>query len=309
MKLERCDDEVHHDLDATGRNMILNRATYKRTIITIIITITITIISPLTDETDVLLHTRLSTHASPRCLALSCLSILWCCRSNYYVVALTYQCNRRCPPYLIVCIGYNAESHGQTISDSITCQWHGGVPRDPQDSRSCTTRTHLSCVPIRQAKQLHRDFHLNVWIRFSTYLPPVFMPRTNIAFVGSTRDLNSLNLTGKPMLLINTQLSFTFTAVAVAIVMQISALLVPSLVLDPVAKRCWRSFSLEISQWVPRHEKSPRCLLGTPPRMASWPNQIWPLPSIMNTLFCLLFRVYASVIPLIQLMLVRWIHF
>ena len=80
----------------------------------------------------------------------------------------------------------------------------------------CTTRTHLSCVPIREAKQLHRDFHLNAWIRFSIYLPQVFMPRTNIAFVGSTRYLNSLNLNEKPMLLINTQLSFTITAVAVA---------------------------------------------------------------------------------------------
>ena len=193
--------------------------------------ITITIISPLTDETEVLLHARLSTQLSPRCLAWSYSSILWCCRSNYYVVALTYEPNRRCPPCLIVCIGYSAESHGQTISASTTCQWHGGVPWDPQDSRPCTTRTHLSCVPITEAKQLHRDFHLNAWIRFSIYLPPVFMPRTNniIAFVVSTRYLNSLNLIGKPMLLINTQLSFTITAVAVAILMWISALHVPSL--------------------------------------------------------------------------------
>ena len=147
-------------------------------------------------------------------LAWSCLSILWCFRSNYYVAALTYEHNRRCPPCLIVCIGYSAESHGQTISPSITCQWHGGVPWDPQDSRPCTTRSHLSCVPIREAKQLHREFHLNAWIRFSVYLPPVFMPRTNIAFVGSTRYLNILNLIWKPMLL-----SFTITAVAVAILM------------------------------------------------------------------------------------------
>ena len=55
------------------------------------------------------------------------------------------------------------------------------------------------------------------------------MPRTNIAFVGSTRYLNSLNLIGKPMLLIDTQLSFIITAVAVAILMWISALPVPSL--------------------------------------------------------------------------------
>ncbi len=34
--------------------------------------------------------------------------------SNYYVVAITYERNRRCPPCLIVCIGYSAESHGQT---------------------------------------------------------------------------------------------------------------------------------------------------------------------------------------------------
>ena len=79
--------------------------------------------------------------------------------------------------------------------------------------------THLSCVPIRKAKQLHRDFHLNAWILFSVYLPPVFMPRTNIAFVGSTRYLNSLNLIWKLMLLVNTQLCFTITAVAVAILM------------------------------------------------------------------------------------------
>ena len=62
MKLEERDDEVHHGLDASGRNMILNRATYTCTIITI----TITIITPLTDETEVLLHARLSTQPSPR---------------------------------------------------------------------------------------------------------------------------------------------------------------------------------------------------------------------------------------------------
>ena len=33
-------------------------------------------------------------------------------------------------------------------------------------------------------------------------------------------------------------------------------------------KRCWRSFSLEMSHWVPRHEKSPRCLLTTAPQIA-----------------------------------------
>ena len=113
MKLEEREDEVHHGLDASGRNMILNRATYTCTIITII--------SPLTDETEFLLHVRLSIQPSPRCLAWSCLSILWCCRSNYYVAALTYERNRRCLPCLIVCIGYSAESHGQTISASITC--------------------------------------------------------------------------------------------------------------------------------------------------------------------------------------------
>ena len=64
MKLEERDDEVHHGLDASGRNMILNRATYTCTIITIIITITI--ITPLTDETEFLLHVRLSTQPSPR---------------------------------------------------------------------------------------------------------------------------------------------------------------------------------------------------------------------------------------------------
>ena len=114
---------------------------------------------------------------------------------------------------------YSAVSRVHTISASIACQWHGGVPWDRQDSRPCTTRTHLSCVPIREAKQLHRDFHLNAWIRVSIYMPPMFMPRTNIAFAGSTRALNSLNLIGKPMMLINTQLSFTITAMAVAILM------------------------------------------------------------------------------------------
>ena len=111
MKLEER-DEVHHGVDASGRNMILNRATYTCTIITI------TIISPLTDETEVLLHARLSTQPSPRCLAWSYLSILWYCSSNYYVVALTYVRNRRCSLCWIVCIGYSAESHGQTISAS-----------------------------------------------------------------------------------------------------------------------------------------------------------------------------------------------
>ena len=69
MKLEERDGEVHHGVDASGRNMILNRATYTCTIITII--------SPLTDETEVLLHARLSTQPSPRCLAWSYLSILY----------------------------------------------------------------------------------------------------------------------------------------------------------------------------------------------------------------------------------------
>ena len=196
--------------------MILNRATYTCTIITIIITITI--ITPLTDETEFLLHVRLSTQHSPRRPGMGMFvhSMVFsvqflCCRPH-----LRTQ-SKVPPPCLIVCIGYSAESHGQTIS--ITCQWHGGVPWDRQDSRPCTTRTHLPCVPITEAKQLHRDFHLNAWTRFSVYLPPVFMHRTNIAFVGSTRYLNSLNLIWKPMLLVNTQLSFTITAVAVAILM------------------------------------------------------------------------------------------
>ena len=36
MKLEERDDGVHHCLEARGRNMILKRATYKYTVITII---------------------------------------------------------------------------------------------------------------------------------------------------------------------------------------------------------------------------------------------------------------------------------
>ena len=84
---------IHH-------KQILKRATYKCTVITII--------SPLTEEDEVRLHARLSTQPSPRCLALSCLSIIWCCRPSSDVVALTYEHNRWCPPCLIVCIGYNA---------------------------------------------------------------------------------------------------------------------------------------------------------------------------------------------------------
>ena len=105
MKLEERDDEVHHGLDASGRNMIVNRATYTCTIITItiIITITMTIITPLTDETEFLLHVSLPSLRQD-VLAWSCLSILWCFRSNSYVAALTYERNRRCPPGLIVCI-------------------------------------------------------------------------------------------------------------------------------------------------------------------------------------------------------------
>ena len=37
-------------------------------------------------------------------------------------------------------------------------------------------------------------------------------------------------------------------------------------------------------------------LLATPPRMASLPNQIWPPPSIMNTIFYLGYYYFASVI-------------
>ena len=147
MKLEERDDEVHYGLEARGLNMILNGTTYTCTIITII--------SPLTYETEVLLHVRLSTQPSPICPAWSCVSILWCCRPNYYVVALTYERIRRCPPCecLHRLYKYIAVSYGQTISASIACQWHGGVPWDRLDSRPCTTRTHLSCVPIREAKQ------------------------------------------------------------------------------------------------------------------------------------------------------------
>ena len=43
--------------------------------------------------------------------------------------------------------------------------------------------------------------------------------------VESTRDLNRLYLVGKPMLILNTLLSFASTAVAVAILMRIFALL------------------------------------------------------------------------------------
>ena len=64
IKLEERDNGVHHCWEASGRNMILKRATYKCTII-------ITIISPHTDHADALLQARLSKQPSPRCLAWS----------------------------------------------------------------------------------------------------------------------------------------------------------------------------------------------------------------------------------------------
>ena len=72
MKLEDRDDGVYHCLGASGRNMILKRATYKCTIITII--------KSLEEYAEVVLQARVSKQPSPRRLAWSCLSILWCCR-------------------------------------------------------------------------------------------------------------------------------------------------------------------------------------------------------------------------------------
>ena len=55
---------------------------------------------------------------------------------------------------------------------------------------------------------------------------------------------------------------------------------------SPFAIRCWGSFSLELSEWVPRHEKSMRCFSAIVPRMAQSPNQIWPpLPLMRIQLF------------------------
>ena len=98
------DGGMHHLLAARVRNLTMKRTTYKCTIITIS--------SPLPEEAEVLQAT-LSTQPSPRCLAWLCLSILWCYRQNSYVVALTYECNRWCPPCLVICIGYSAMSPGQ----------------------------------------------------------------------------------------------------------------------------------------------------------------------------------------------------
>ena len=97
-KLEGCDGGVHHCLLASGRNLILKRATYKWIIISI------TIISPLTEEAGFLLRARLSKLPSPRCLTWSCLSIRCRCRPSSFVDALSYEGNRRCPPCLIVLI-------------------------------------------------------------------------------------------------------------------------------------------------------------------------------------------------------------
>ena len=120
------DGGVHHWLEVSFRSLTMKRATYKCTIITIT--------STLTGEAEVLQAT-LSTQHSPRCLAWSCLSIIWC-RQNSYVVALTHECNRWCPPCLVICIGYSAVSPGQTISASIAWQWHEDIPLDPQDSQA-----------------------------------------------------------------------------------------------------------------------------------------------------------------------------
>ena len=53
----------------------------------------------------------------------------------------------------------------------------------------------------------------------------------------------------------------------------------------------WRASTrlLEISQWVTRHEKSPRCFIATPSRITSWPNQIWPPSSMMKTLIIFIY--------------------
>ena len=60
--------------------------------------------------------------------------------------------------------------------------------------------------------------------------------------MGSARDLNSLCLVGKPMLLLNTLLSFAIIAVAVAILMRISALHVPSFGQDCSLVEVWHYF-------------------------------------------------------------------
>ena len=210
---------------ASGRNLITKRPTYKCAVIPFF--------SPQTEEADVLLlQARLSTHHSPINLVWSCLSILWRCRPCSYVVALVYERNPWCPPCLIVCIRYIAVSRGQTKSASIAWQWHDEVPWHQRVYPLCSARTHWSFLPVREAHQLPRAFHLNAWIRFSIFSTSVHASH-QYGMVESTIDLNSLNLIGKPMLLLNTLLSFAITAVAVAILMQISTLQVSSL--DKVA--------------------------------------------------------------------------
>ena len=59
------DGGVRNYLEASARNLILKRASY-----------TCPIISPSTEEAEVLLQARLSTQPSPRSLAWSCLSII-----------------------------------------------------------------------------------------------------------------------------------------------------------------------------------------------------------------------------------------
>src|SRR5688572_627 len=78
---------------------------------------------------------------------------------------------------------------------------------------------------------------------------------------------------------------------------------------DPFAKWCWGSFSLPLSQWVPWHEKSPRCSSGMTPRMTLWPNPIWPPSAILENSSYLFLTVYARVIHLMLLISVCRIHF
>src|SRR6218665_3321273 len=77
----------------------------------------------------------------------------------------------------------------------------------------------------------------------------------------------------------------------------------------PFAKWCWRRFSLPASQWVPRREKSPRCLSTIMALTVLWLNPIWRPSAILGKLSFLFFTSHGLVIPLMLLILVRRIHF
>ena len=91
--------------------------------------------------------------------------------------------------------------------------------------------------------------------------------------------------------------------------MYFNAIMIHYVAWGPVCKMVLGSFSLPLSQWVPRHEKSPRSLSAMTPRMTLWPNPIWPPSAILKNSTFLFLTVYARVIPLMLLISVCRIHF